>query len=338
LWTNRYENPGRSPSYTSDHVVAMAVDGGGNLFVIGSSVGDRGDSDFVTLAYSSAGVALWTNRYDGPGQTNDYASAIAVDSKGDVFVTGASSGAGGDYDFATVAYSGAGAPLWTNRFAAPGDTIAYKNAIAVDRSGNVFVIASATGTNGLRDYGTVAYSGAGLPRWTNRYNGPGNKDDYPYAVAVDSSGNVFVTGFSTATNGLSDFATVAYSGSGVPLWTNRHNGPGNNVDYARALTVDNSGDVIVTGYSTGSGSGADYATIKYSSSVRPIYLALDRDGSNGYFIRFTGAPDVAYRLQRAADVTGPWDTLATLTAPASGAVEYHDDPSPGQAFYRTVQP
>jgi hypothetical protein len=63
------------------------------------------------------------------------------------------------------------------------------------------------------------------------------------------------------------------------------------------------------------------------------------DGSGGYFLRFTGAPDVTYRLQRAPSVTGPWDTLATLTAPASGPLEFHDaPPPPGQAFYRTVLP
>src|SRR5207249_3742429 len=44
----------------------------------------------------------------------------------------------------------------------------------------------------------------------------------------------------------------------------------------------------------------------------------------GFFIRYTGAPDVAYRLQRAASVTGPWSGLATNTAPASGLIEYHE--------------
>ena len=36
-----------------------------------------------------------------------------------------------------------------------------------------------------------------MPLWTNRYNGPGNGDDYAYAVAVDGSDNVIVTGYST---------------------------------------------------------------------------------------------------------------------------------------------
>ena len=68
-------------------------------------------------------------------------------------------------------------------------------------------------------------------------------------------------------------------------------------------------------------------------------LAIARDGSGGVFIRFTGAPDVTYRLQRAATLTGPWSTSAPQTAPADGLIEFHDlFPPPGQAFYRTVQP
>ena len=62
------------------------------------------------------------------------------------------------------------------------------------------------------------------------------------------------------------------------------------------------------------------------------------DGSGGMFIRFTGAPDATYRLQRAPTVTGTWSDLATNTAPASGLIEYHEtSPPSGQAFYRTVQ-
>ena len=68
-------------------------------------------------------------------------------------------------------------------------------------------------------------------------------------------------------------------------------------------------------------------------------LALEPDGSGGYFIRFEGAPGLTYRLQRASSVTGPWYTIDTQTAPASGLIEYHETtPLPGAAFYRTVTP
>jgi len=62
------------------------------------------------------------------------------------------------------------------------------------------------------------YSSAGVPLWTNRYSGPANGSDRAYAVAVDGSGNVFVTGESW--NGSSyDYVTIKYSSAGVPLLT-----------------------------------------------------------------------------------------------------------------------
>lgn len=68
-------------------------------------------------------------------------------------------------------------------------------------------------------------------------------------------------------------------------------------------------------------------------------LALAPDGSGGYSLRFTGTPEITYRLQRAPSLTGPWSDVATNTAPASGLIEYHETtPPPGAAFYRTAQP
>src|SRR5437762_1176807 len=98
------------------------------------------------------------------------------------------------------------------------------------------------------------------PLWTRRYDGPGNSDDFAFSSAVDSSGNVFVTG--TSWNGS---ATIAYSNSGVPLWTNRFSGS------LRKVAVDTSGNVFVAG-SSYNGTNYDFVTIKYSSSVPPPSL------------------------------------------------------------------
>src|SRR5881409_803678 len=73
--------------------------------------------------------------------------------------------------------------------------------------------------------------------------------------------------------------------------------------------------------------------------VYPPVLAIEGDGDGGYFIRFSGVPGSAYRLQRAPGLTGPWAASSPQTAPASGQVEFWDlFPPPGQGFYRTVQP
>ena len=278
IWTNRYNGPGNN----TDIAAAVAVDSSGKVFVTGHSDGGAGWSmDYATVAYSSTGVPLWTNRYSGPANSDDYARASAVDRDGNVFVTGYSIGVGTSNDYATVAYSNAGVPLWTNRYNGPGDWHDYANRIAVDDIGNVFVTGRSGGRGSSNDFATIAYSNTGVPLWTNRYNGPGNDDDGAYAIAVDRRGHVFVTGVSVSQGTGSDYATVAYSGAGTPLWTNRYNGPGNSSDEANAIAVDTNGNVFVTGFSTGSGGNRDFATIAYSGAGVPLW-------TNRYNGRYNG--------------------------------------------------
>jgi hypothetical protein len=97
-----------------------------------------------------------------------------------------------------------------------------------------------------------------------RYNGPGNYDDEATAIAVDGTGNVYVTGESYGSDTSRDYATIKYNSAGDTVWLRRYNGPGNDEDRASAIAVDGTGNVYVTGWSVGSGTSDDYATIKYS--------------------------------------------------------------------------
>jgi hypothetical protein len=154
---------------------------------------------------------------------------------------------------------------------------------------------------------------------------------------MDSSNNVIVTGYSS--NGTNyDYATIKYSGAGVPLWTNRYNGPGNGDDEASAVAVDHSGNVIVTGYSYGSGSGDDYATIKY---VFPLVIT-DFKLTNGTFqVRVDnlqpGALEIQASTNLSTNLTG-WVPLLTNTTPTNGL--FYADPDAGDypsRFYRAFQ-
>jgi len=107
---------------------------------------------------------------------------------------------------------------------------------------------------------------------------PANGIDVAHAVAVDCSGNVFVTGESWG--GINyDYATIKYSASGVELWTRRYNEPGYNRAIAYALTVDGSGNVFVAGNVIGD-TGDAWITIKYSSGGALLWTNRFRDGGN----------------------------------------------------------
>src|SRR5437879_5719249 len=169
-----------------------------------------------TVVYAQPGTPLWTKCYNGPGNGNDVGTAIAVDSDGNVYVAGSSTGSGGSSDYATIKYSSGGVALWTNRYNGLANDNAA-TALALDGSGDVYVTGrSSFGSVVNSDYATVAYSSDGVALWTNRYNGPGNGDDSAYAIAVDKSGNVFVTVESSGMDGHYDYVTIKYSATVAP--------------------------------------------------------------------------------------------------------------------------
>jgi uncharacterized delta-60 repeat protein len=322
LWANRYVGPVGG----SGHV---AADTNGNLFVCGCVDAGSSGWNYITIKYSSAGARLWTNFYNGPGNSSDCAVAVEVDPGGNVIVTGSSPSSNIsplDDDFATIKYSNAGVPLWTNRYQGPQNGDDSAQAIAVDASGNVVVAGFSYDSTGANpDYAVIKYSSAGVSIWTNRYNGPGNDYDLAHSLAVDPKGNVIVSGYSrrTSSSGSEDYATVAYSGAGTPIWTNWYNGPGNNWDQVNAVAVDGSGNVIVTGYSTGSASGWDYTTVKYAAAqpTPPVItnavlsdtrLVFSGTGGNGGGIYYVLAST------NAAAWPADWVAVATNTFSSQG--------------------
>ncbi len=105
LWVKRYNGPASN----QDAAFSVAVSpSGGTVFVTGDSVGANSDLDYATVAYNAAtGAQLWVMRYNGPGNRDDGAAAVAVNPSGSkVFVTGSSTGKTSGPDYATIAYGG----------------------------------------------------------------------------------------------------------------------------------------------------------------------------------------------------------------------------------------
>jgi uncharacterized delta-60 repeat protein len=273
-WVNRYNGPGNH----NDGAYALAVDASGNIYVTGGSYGLGTSSDYATVKYNSPGVEQWVARYNGPGNYDDVATALAVDASGNIYVTGYSYGSGTSSDYATVKYNSSGVEQWVARYNGPGNYDDVATALAVDASGNIYVTGGGCFSGTYYDYATVKYNSSGVWQWVARYNK--HLDDVATAIAIDESGNIYVTGGSYGLGTGDDYATVKYDSSGEP-WVARYNGPGNDYDEAYALAVDGSGNVYVTGYSYGSGTSSDYATVKYNSSGVEQWVARYNGPGNG---------------------------------------------------------
>jgi hypothetical protein len=246
VWERRYND---GPAlYGAAH--AVAVDSSGNVVVAGYSSNNRTRADAYTVKFAAAdGALLWEKR-----STNGVAYAVAVDSSGNVVVTGDS--AGGYY---TAKYAAVdGALLWEKR----GPYRSHVTAPAIDSSGNVVVTGYSHDTrSGADEHYTAKYAAAdNALLWDKRYNGPANRDDYPSAVAVDSSGNVMVTGRSGFTSDFFFFTAKYAAADGALLWEKRST---NGVPWAMA--VDPAGNVAVAGDKR-SAFSTDFFTVKYAAT------------------------------------------------------------------------
>src|SRR5207253_8230246 len=277
-WVTRYNGADND----DDEATAMAVDGSGNVYVTGFTFGFDTDYDYATIKYNSLGEEQWVTRYDGPENYTDQATAIAVDLAGNVYVTGASSSNAGGLDYTTIKYNSAGQQQWVARYDGFGDDD-VATAIAIDASGSVYVTGYSFGSGLNYDYATIKYNSAGQQQWVARYDGPGHEDDKAVAIAVDESGNVYVTGKSYGSGGNYDYATIKYNSAGQQQWVARYDGPAHSDDEALAMSLDSAGNVCVTGYISISKTGSDYATIKYDSVGQQQWVARygSQAGVNG---------------------------------------------------------
>lgn len=194
------------------------------------------------------------------------------------------------------------------------------NAMTTDRDGNVYVVGNSPGWGW--DFATVKYDPQGHQLWVARYNGSPDRNfnyDYGRAIAVDESGNVYVTGESCGTlgdpfgswNPQTDFVTIKYDRNGHQLWATRFDGGQNETsDAPVALAVDAAGNVYVTGQSRGK-----FCTIKYDSDGRQQWL---RFYSGSWAAGGCAARAIVVDSAGAAYVTG----YSSLRVGGSGATDY----------------
>jgi len=312
-WVRRYNGPGNF----YDVAYALELDENGNVYVTGLSWGSGSDEDFATIKYAPNGDTLWVRRYNGPSDSRDVALRLAVDDSGNVYVAGGSDSAYVS-DYAIIKYNTNGEILWVRRYNGPDDDEDWAGALKVDKSQNVYVTGFSKGNATDEDYATIKYAPNGDTLWVRRYNSPTNGSDIATALAVDDSGNVYVTGRSSGSGTSDDYATIKYAPNGDTLWVRRYNSPTNGSDIATALAVDNSGNVYVTGYS-GFYPYYYYATIKYASNGDTLWVrayggpvgeynlasALALDGSGNVYV--TGVSD-----------GGPSDDYATIKYAPNG--------------------
>ncbi|MCB0395903.1 MAG: gliding motility-associated C-terminal domain-containing protein [Flavobacteriales bacterium] len=267
-WVTRYAGTGTA----TDRAADMVIDANGNVYVTGTAIGPSGNFDYYTIKYNNAGVEQWkVNRNSADGSSNgpDEARAIAVDGSGNVYVTGMGRafGAGSDtLDMMTVKYNSSGVQQWVRAEDGTGSGADIGYDIKVDGSGNVYVVGTLSQSGGY-DIVIRKYTSTGGNGWMRTYDENGG-DDMGYAIDIDGSGNVYVTGtsYEDATENY-NLAVLKYNSAGTLQWSTPYNGTASGYDAGFAITVDFSGNVYVAGHELTSGViNFDIVTMKLNSA------------------------------------------------------------------------
>ena len=260
-----------------DSAIAVSVNSNQNVFVTGWSSVSSTSHDIVTIRYNpNDGDTVWVKRFDGGN--DDKPIAMTSDNSA-VYITGWSF-TGANRDIVTIKYDAAtGDSIWVRKYNGPGSGGDYGLAVCVDGSGNVYS-AGRTDVGGAQKFIVLKYDNAGnIPSgWPSIYSsGISNIFDEAHSVAVDGSGNVYVTGLSRSSGSVAtqDYLTLKINSSGIVQWANKYNGNANLEDNAVGLVLDAMGNnVFVTGYSILTGQRSAYVTIKYNSTGDSVGAAI----------------------------------------------------------------
>ncbi|MBK8380482.1 MAG: hypothetical protein IPL16_01025 [Ignavibacteria bacterium] len=189
----------------------------------------------------------WVRRYTGSGSLDDAASAIIVDDSGNVIVTGGVEISSG-YKCTTIKYNRYGDSLWVRDYQKPGNNYNLGHDIKLDDSGNVYIAGAVS---------LIKYDKYGNLKWT-RYD----STDYNKLV-IDSLGNIYVAGV-----GSGRYTVAKYDQNGNRFWITKYPGAYKLHD----LSLDNTGNILVTGETEYINTSYDYNTIKYTNGGRIIWI------------------------------------------------------------------
>ncbi len=259
-WTAKWTGTGSFNDVPS----CIAVNSVGDIYIAGSTYAAATLYNYALIKYNSSGTKIWQSTYDYTAKT-DFATAMVINSAGDVVITGSSAGTTTNWDFTTLKYAGeSGALLNTNRINVPGHGQDVAVAIAEDDSDNI-IITGYTYANSNYDIQTAKLSSALVSKWTKTFDGQG-LDDAATDIGVDIHGNIFITGQTRKLNNGIDFITKKYNRAGTELWSNRYPAD-SETQYAKAskLFVESNGNVIIAGTADRI-NNSDIVAIEYDSS------------------------------------------------------------------------
>lgn len=257
-----------------DMGISIKIDSDKNIYVVGvgKNKGSQFSYDFITLKLDNNGNLLWKKIYKPNQKRPSYVHDIALDSLGNVYVTGWGNQEGKDQaDIITIKYSSTGKQEWIKFFDQGYDE---SSKIIIDSKDNIYVLGSSNTNNGNVVL-VVKYDYNGNLLWSQSYPGLIEETD----LKIDSKDNPILTGnlYDLATF-KSDYLIVKYSSTGNLIFENTYDGNDNDRTYN--MCIDSKDNAIIHGMSYQGSNNYDYLTTKFDTSGNLAWANL-HNNNNG---------------------------------------------------------
>lgn len=241
------------------------------IIVTGASMNNIGDTDASVIAFNSSGVQQWVNFYDHAGG-NDGGFKITTRNQL-CTITAPVTISANNYKLASVSYSVSNG--WQSGSVTTGATatssVEIVTDVVTDGSGNMY-ICGATQQNAGQGYDMyiAKVTNSLTISWETTYNA-NSLDDFAKGIAIDGSGQLWVTGVTTHSTQGKNITTLRINSSGVIQSTLTVNGSFNGNDEGMDVVIDASNNAYIACYQTLSATNSDFYTIKYNSSATQIW-------------------------------------------------------------------
>lgn len=324
-------------SSASDDSRAVAVDARGDVYIVGNTSGTLvtggGTSGDIFLAkYDRNGNRKWIRQF-GSTEFDDGAMGVAVDGRGNVYLTGYAQGSlnetnpnPGTDDAFIAKYDKNGNRKWVHQLGTTGGD--YANSVAVTSAGDAYIggytdgaLAPSDGTG--QDAFIAKYDRNGNRKWVRQFGTAGSETVNGLAIGrsgsvivVGATDGVLVPGSPTLGSALDGFA-MKYDRNGIRKWANQF-GSGTNDELLAVATATN-GDIFVAGYTQGTTPGETS-----SGMADAAYARLDSNGVTLGGLQFGSSEnDVAYAVtwNPKGGLVMAGYTRGRLNEPAGGSLD-----------------
>ena len=211
IWSTQLNQNNVLNSY--DMPIDVEVNSLGETFVLATVFnGSVSDDDILLVKYNTVGAVVSTVELNGLANDKDKPNDLIIDGTNNLYIAGIIKGTATAEDYLVAKYNSSLTQQWIDKFNGGGSNYDEATCLVLDAT-NTYVYASgysylATSNN---DYLTTKYDATtGVKQWYTRFNGPANNSDQARKIAVDGTGNVYVSGDSKGAGTNLDYSTIKY--------------------------------------------------------------------------------------------------------------------------------